>query len=250
MTMTLRRPVAVSPGSVPVPAPRVDISRALNDRNVGPLIRPAVLMLAGAMPVSAIPLYVLGWVPMTYAALLCVIPLALVAVGVMLHRSPEGVWAARGAAAGLVAVLAYDGLRLPLVWTNIWPDFIPRMGGWITGAHGTDAFVGYTWRYLGDGAGMGLTFFVFCSVVMSVRPTLITSRPVLASVGYGVFIWTGLLATVALPARGEELLFRLSPASVVLSLLGHLVYGTVLGLFLRNHIRGGWSATTRDDTEL
>jgi hypothetical protein len=238
MTMTAQVRIDVAPASVHA------------DRNPAPLMRAAFLMLAGAMPVSAIPLYVLGWLPMTYAALFLVIPFALAAGALMLRRSPEAVWAARGVAAGLVAVLAYDCVRMPLVWTNVWPDFIPRMGGWVTGEHGTNALVGYTWRFLGDGGGIGLSFFVFCSAVLSIRPALLTVRPVLASVGYGVFIWAGLLATVILPARGEELLFKITPASFALSLLGHLIYGTVLGLFLRHHIRGGWSATSRDETEL
>lgn len=199
--------------------------------------RVGVLLLAGAMPVSSIPLFVLGWLSMTDAAVFCVAPLALAAVVIMAGRSREAHWALRGAAAGLVAVLAYDGLRLPLVWTNVWPDFIPRLGGWVTGGAGPDAGVGYVWRYLGDGAGIGLAYFVFCSVVLLLRPALVTARPVLLSVGYGVFIWTGLLATVALPARGETLLFRLTPATVLLSLAGHLIYGTVLGLFLRNQLR-------------
>jgi hypothetical protein len=210
------------------------------------LVRAAVLLLAGAAPVSAIPLYVLGWLPMTDAALFGVIPLALIAAVLMVRRSPQAGWAARGVLAGLVAVLAYDAVRMPLVWTGVWPDFIPRLGGWITGSTSSDAFVGYTWRYLGDGAGIGLSFFVVCGVMLSVRPALVTARPVRLGVGYGVLVWTGLLATVVLPARGEELLFRLTPASFMLSLLGHVVYGATLGLFLRGHLRTTMPRTVRD----
>jgi hypothetical protein len=233
MTMTDQRRVVVA----------LDRTTASGSTALPRGLRPAVtarvvlLMLSGAMPVSAIPLYVLGWLSMTDAALFCVLPLSLLAIGVMAQRSPEAVWAARGAGAGLIAVLAYDGVRMPLVWANVWPDFIPRLGASITGGHGTNALVGYTWRYLGDGAGIGLSFFVFCSAVLAIRPALVTTRPVLVSVGYGIVIWTGLLATVELPARGEELLFRLTPASFALSLLGHLIYGTVLGLCLRRFVR-------------
>jgi hypothetical protein len=64
--------------------------------------------------------------------------------------------------------------------------------------------------------------------------------------GYGVFVWAGLLATVELPARGEEMLFYVNPVNFSLSLLGHLVYGGVLGLYLRHYIRRGWHADAPD----
>ena len=200
-------------------------------------------MLAGAAPVSAIPLFVLGWVRLEDAALFGVIPLAVIAIALLVRRSPQATWAARGWVAGVLAVFAYDAVRMPLVWTHVWPDFIPRLGGWVTGDGGKDAVVGYAWRWIGDGGGIGLAFFVFIGLVLSIRPRLVTARPVLISVGYGVFVWTGLMATVILPARGEALLFAITPASVALSLLGHLVYGSVLGLCLRAVIRRSSSPT-------
>jgi hypothetical protein len=109
-----------------------------------------------------------------------VIPLALATAGLIWHRSPEAVWAARGVAAGLVAVAAYDAVRMPLVWSNIWPDFIPTLGCWITGA------------------------------------------------------------------QNGEMLFRLTPASFSLSLLGHLIYGSVLGVFLSRIVRAA-STTAFDE---
>jgi hypothetical protein len=212
-------------------------SRPLARIDVPALARTSTLLLAGAAPVSAIPLFVLTWLPLHDAAVFLVLPLALTAAALLVRRSPEARWAARGLVAGIVAVFAYDAVRMPLVWTHVWPDFIPRLGGWITGAGGTDTVVGYTWRWIGDGGGIGLAFFVFCGLLLSIRPTLVTTRPVLLAVGYGVFVWAGLMATVILPARGEALLFSITPATVALSLLGHLVYGAVLGLFLRHHLR-------------
>jgi hypothetical protein len=225
MTLTLTRPASAADNS------RAGVVRARPRFGVT-----AVLMLCGAMPVTAIPLSVLGWLPMRTAALACVLPLALVAVALIVRRTPEGCWARDGAVAGLVAVGAYDAVRMPLVAAGIWPDFIPRIGGWLTGEPSNPA-LGYTWRYLGDGAGIALAYFAFCGMVLAIRPRLVTARPVLVSVGYGVFVWTGLLATVVLPAHGEQLLFRLTPASFALSLLGHLIYGAVLGLFLRRRLR-------------
>ncbi|MGI5347317.1 hypothetical protein ACQEU8_03890 [Streptomyces sp. CA-250714] len=194
-------------------------------------------MAAGALPVLAIPLYVLGVLPMNLAALL-VIPL-MVAKAVLIKRgSPEGRWAGRGMVAGLVAVTAYDGLRLPMAYlTDAWPDFIPRLGGWILATDSGNVPVGYLWRYIGDGGGIAVAFFVFCGALMNYWPSLIRRRPVILAVGYGVFIWLGLIATVLLLPRGEEMLFAPTASIVVLSLLGHLIYGAVLGLFLSRFLR-------------
>jgi hypothetical protein len=201
------------------------------------LTRASVLLLAGAAPVSAIAVHVAGWMPMARSAAYVVGPLVLVAVVLVLRGSLESRWAVQGALAGLVAVAAYDAVRIPLVVLNIWPDFIPRIGGWVTGTGGDDLLVGYAWRYVGDGAGIGLAYFTFCAVVLQVRPTLVRSRPVALSVAYGVVVWSGLVATVVLPPHGQTLLFRLTPASFGLSLLGHLVYGSVLGLGLRRTLQ-------------
>ncbi|MFE0172316.1 hypothetical protein ACFWZ2_08345 [Streptomyces sp. NPDC059002] len=199
--------------------------------------RVGVLMAAGALPVAAIPLYILGALPMSWAALL-VIPL-LAAKTVLIKRgSAEGRLAGHGMVAGLAAVTAYDGLRIPVAYlTDAWPDFIPRLGGWITESDSGNVPVGYLWRYIGDGGGIAVAFFVFCGVLMNFRPSLVRRHPVLLSLGYGVFIWLGLLATVVLLPRGTEFLFVPTAEIIVLSLLGHLIYGAVLGLFLSRIVR-------------
>jgi hypothetical protein len=54
-------------------------------------------------------------------------------------------------------------------------------------------------------------------------------------VGFAVFpTWAGLMATVALAPRGEEMMFPLNAATVTITFVGHLIFGLVLGLaFLR-----------------
>jgi hypothetical protein len=167
------------------------------------LVRAKLLFLAGTMPVLSVALYVFGVLPMTDAAMFAVIPLALISTVLILRGSPEARWALRGFGVGLVAVVAYDSVRLPMVWAHIWPDFIPRMGGWILGSSHPSVLVGYTWRLLGDGdgggIGIGMAFFVFCGVVCTIRPKFVTRAPMLLSIGYGIFVWTGLLVTVVVP---------------------------------------------------
>ncbi|MFD8147060.1 hypothetical protein [Streptomyces sp. NPDC059708] len=124
---------------------------------------------------------------------------------------------------GLIAVTAYDMLRLPVIRLCGWPDFIPRLGQWVTGADRPDAAVGYLWRYIGDGGGIGMAFSLFCLVV-GVRRGLVP-----LGLAYGVFIWSGLICTLLLVPHAQLLLFRLTPATLAVSLAGHLVYGSTLG---------------------
>ncbi|WP_413102389.1 hypothetical protein [Streptomyces sp. Inha503] len=231
-------PSPVQPVSVrPETRRPVSLPRSLPQREKTNWIRVGVLMAAGALPVLAIPLYILGVLPMSWAALL-VIPL-MAAKAVLIKRgSSEGRWAGQGMVAGLVAVTAYDGLRLPMAYlSGLWPDFIPRLGGWITETHSGNVPVGYLWRYIGDGGGIAVAFFVFCGALMNIWPSLVCRRPVTLAVGYGVFIWLGLIATVVLLPRGEEFLFVPTAPILVLSLLGHLIYGAVLGVFLSRSVR-------------
>lgn len=70
----------------------------------------------------------------------------------------------------------------------------------------------------------------------------------LACVAFAVFpTWTGLIATVAIAPRGEEMMFPLTPATIVITLIGHLIFGVVLGLaFLeapRGRSRSDWPWT-------
>ncbi len=197
------------------------------------LARVGLLMTAGALPVLSIPLYVFNLLPISASARFLVLPLAIIVIAMALHRSLEARWAVRGFTAGLIAVTAYDALRMPMVFTKIWPDFIPRLGGWIIGDVPTNIPVGYSWRYIGDGGGIGMAFFVLCGAVGLWRFPALARRPIQLGVGYGIFVWSGLVATIALSSRGTELLFPLSWQSLGLSLTGHLIYGSVLGIYLR-----------------
>ncbi|WP_322769501.1 hypothetical protein [Frankia sp. Cr1] len=197
------------------------------------LARVGLLMTAGALPVLSIPLYVFNLLPISASARFLVLPLAVIVIAMALHRSVEARWAVRGFTAGLIAVTAYDALRMPMVYTKIWPDFIPRLGGWIIGDVPTNIPVGYAWRYIGDGGGIGMAFFVLCGAVGLWRFPALARRPILLGIGYGIFVWSGLVATIALSSRGTELLFPLSWQSLGLSLTGHLIYGSVLGIYLR-----------------
>jgi hypothetical protein len=67
---------------------------------------------------------------------------------------------------------------------------------------------------------------------------------VLAAVSFAVFpTWAGLMATVALAPHGEERMFPLNTATVIITLVGHLIFGLFLGLAFLKAPRGersGW----------
>ncbi|MGH4009350.1 MAG: hypothetical protein ACRDTH_14560 [Pseudonocardiaceae bacterium] len=195
------------------------------------------LLLAG-LPLLAISAQVFGLVSMNTTAALVIIPLAAtLAVLAVFAPHPTDRIVGRGLVAGIVACLVYDIFRLDTVYMlGWWDDFIPTMGTWITNGAETrgGAVVGYLWRYVGDGGGIGIAFFVVAFAVGLDRWS--RRDVVLAAVAFAVFpVWTGLIATVALAPRGEELMFSLTPTTVSLSLIGHLIFGLVLGL-------GFWSA--------
>ncbi|PBC69544.1 hypothetical protein BX265_6873 [Streptomyces sp. TLI_235] len=196
------------------------------------------------MPVTVIPMCVFGVMPLDVAARFVVLPLTLLYVALVLRPSAPAAWAVRGLVGGLLGVAAYDAMRLPLVAAGIWPDFIPNLGGWVVGDGVPNVVVGYVWRWVGDGGGIGIAFFMVCGVLSGTRLRVLLRTPVTLTVGYGVFIWSGLMSTVVLSERGAELLFRLTPMSFVLSLLGHLVYGSAMGLYLRHCLAGGTDPIT------
>ncbi len=54
----------------------------------------------------------------------------------------------------------------------------------------------------------------------------------IAALGFGVAIWICLMLTLLIAAHGQEMLFKLTLTTVILSLLGHLIYGLSIGLLL------------------
>ena len=54
----------------------------------------------------------------------------------------------------------------------------------------------------------------------------------IAGVGFGIAIWLCLLGTLILAPHGQEMLFKLTLTTLSLSFLGHLIYGTALGMLI------------------
>jgi hypothetical protein len=188
----------------------------------------------GFTPIGALALTIGGLWSLTMGALVLIVPAVLTAV-VLGFRNPRyGRYALEGLAAGLAAVLIYDVVRWTFVAFGLWGDFIPNIGGWLNGTGQPDWILGYAFRWLGDGGGMGLTFMVAARTFV---PRM--ARPAALGIGiaYGLSIWLCLLVTLIVSPEGQTMLFPLTAVTLLLSWIGHVVYGAVLGAFLSRGTR-------------
>lgn len=180
----------------------------------------------GFSPITALAIAIIGILPLSLTALVMVLPAVVAGIGLAWAFPSSGKLALKGLIIGLIAVFLYDCMRIPFILAGIWGDFIPKISEWLLNTTQPNWLVGYTWRYLGDGGLMGVAFtVVYCQLKprMDVR---------IAALGFGIAIWFCLIATLLLAPHGAEMLFKLTPITLSLSLLGHLIYGASIGIVL------------------
>lgn len=200
-----------------------------------------VIAAVGFAPVTALAAAVFGDAELQTTVLVLVLPCVTALAELVWLKPHYRTIALSGFIFGLVAVTTYDLFRLPFILTGLWPDFIPRIGTWLINDGHAHPVVGYLYRYIGDGGGMGMGF-------VALYPFLrrLSDNSVLCGLIYGIGIWCGLIATVVIAPHGQDYLFRITPLSLTLSLSGHLVYGGTLGILIGN---ARARAVTRVQTE-
>jgi hypothetical protein len=185
----------------------------------------------GFSPIAALALAIAEFCRLTVSASV-LIGLASVGAVFLVRRFPSVRRAAlEGFCAGLLAVFGYDIARWLTIAAGWWGDFIPSIGGWLLGTQQPDVLLGYLYRWLGDGGGMGMAFVV---AIRLLAPALGPRSRFWLGIAYGVAIWWCLIATLMLSSEGQRLLFPVTPVTLALSLGGHLIYGGLLG---------AWTAT-------
>lgn len=216
------------------------VSSTMARQQLADIVMSAAYFAVGFAPITALAISLMGFLPLWISAWVVVVPAA--GLGVLLGiRFPRyGRLALKGFGIGIIAVTLYDGMRAPFIALGIWGDFIPNIGGWLLNTPHPNWLMGYLYRYLGDGGGMGMAFTVGYSLL---RPRL---HCWLAAIGYGLAIWGCLMMTLLLAPNGQESMFRLTPISFTLSLLGHVVYGATIGVVLTRSLRK--SPRTRRET--
>jgi hypothetical protein len=211
----------------PRPAPVPQLLEAIRERTPNP-VRFGLYLVLASTPLLAISGEVFGVVSLRAVSTLFLVPLFGV-LAVLVIFNPAGIdrTALAGFAWGIVACAGYDLFRLPNVYVfHLWGDFFGRIGGWATGTS-SNYLAGYLWRYLGDGAGIGVVVFLQAAAIG------VSSWPRRRVVGFTVAfavcpVWAGLVLTDGLAPTGQAL-FPLTATTLALSLAGHLIYGAILG---------------------
>jgi hypothetical protein len=191
--------------------------------------RLALHLALASVPVLAISAHVFWSLSLLTVAWALLLPLAI-GLGVLVVRRPDTSdrLLLAGFLWGLLACAGYDTFRLPTIYAaHWWNDFFGSVGGWATGSR-SSFLVGYLWRYVGDGGGIAVAFFALAATLGAARWRKRTT--VVFAVAYAVSpVWSGLVLTDFFAPGGHEL-FPLSLTTLTLSLLGHLIYGAILGL--------------------
>jgi hypothetical protein len=191
-------------------------------RTHSPLQLPMVslMLLSGILPVSSVALHSMElisirWmiVPNIALFLFCLVQLTQFSV------IKKIIW--RGWVSGLLGVLCYDLTRIPFMYAG-WDDFIPSLGGWITNSD-ENFWIGYLWRYLGNGAGLGLVFSLLVYFI-NLRNTI------LFGILFGIAVCIGLDIVLFASSSAQDMMFTMTPLTCIGGLIGHVTFGLVLGL--------------------
>ncbi len=175
----------------------------------------ALLLAAGLTPVSVVAATAFGAAAQRLALLVVAPVVACLALRMAAHR-PTRRLVTRAVVVGIIATAPYDLWRGSFLWMGlIEHDPFPRFGA----ALGLDPawLAGYTWRYIGDGAGLALTFLALGLSGARMGAT------------YGLAVCCCLLLTLIVSPYGTTLLFPLNATTVVMAVGGHVIFGAILG---------------------
>jgi hypothetical protein len=206
----------------------------MNATHAMPLLRDGVVATVmfgiGFAPITALALSLMEVCTLPFATLALVLPALAMALGLGCFRRSHGRLMGRGFLMGIASVACYDGVRIPFIIAGWLDDFIPRIGVMLVGEGHHHATAGYLWRYLGNGGGMGMAFVSAFTLLQPhmfpLQKARVTSRVTKQiAVGFGICVWACLIATLT----GEEVMFGITPLTLLLSLIGHLVFGYTLG---------------------
>lgn len=128
--------------------------------------------------------------------------------------------AAVGFTAGVLATIVYDVVRLVITISLGLPDPIPHIGV-LWGGIGLEHqwWVGYLWRFFGNGAGLGIAYAMLPKWFFDLKGGWL----------YGDFVGLGMFAVLFFFPVAQFHLFILGSIVAVNGILGHWAYGLTLG---------------------
>ncbi len=180
-------------------------------------------MILGPSAVLGLSIAYAQILPLQVVFVLYVLPayLLMICLGIMY---PE--WGKRalvGFSAGILATILYDIVRLVLMVGLGLVDPIPHIGTLWLGSdlNSTGAYwwVGYLWRFFGNGAGLGIVFAMLPRWFHNVKGGLI----------YGEMVGTGMLAVLFFFPVAQFHLFILNFVTLINGFIGHWAYGLTIG---------------------
>lgn len=177
----------------------------------------------GAAPILMLSTAYAGFAPLGRLLVFVVIPAYLVIAILSILLPAVGRGVITGFLGGIVAVLVYDLMRLALSYSQGGGDPIPHIGTMIFG-DGAPWWIGYLWRTLGNGAGLGVVYGVLCPRQWWGPKT---------GLAYASMVGLGMILVLWIFPQSQDHLFRLSWQTFVNSCLGHATYGLTLGTMAR-----------------
>jgi hypothetical protein len=202
----------------------------LSVRNVQPCT--VCFLFAGVLPVSSIALHCAGVLALNHCLLFLVIPAFILAFTTAAINTRIFTLAFRGWISGVVAVALYDLSRVPFILAG-WEDFIPHITEWLTGSDDHAFLIGYAWRYIGNGGGLGIVFFLLADH-FGWKKYIVSN-----GVSFGLLVFASLVTMLIFLPESQQLMFKITPLSFFGGMIGHIVYGYVLGrLHLRYNKKG------------
>lgn len=178
------------------------------------------------LPVTSIALHCSGILSLYNSLCFLIIPafISLLVAGISDRKLLK--LAGRGWISGVAAVLLYDLSRLPFILAG-WADFIPHISSWLSDSNEHSFVIGYAWRYIGNGGGLGIVFFLAADYFNWKK------YAVSSGVTFGLLIFSGLVALLVAFPDAQDLMFEITPVSFFGGLTGHIVYGWAIGKLYR-----------------
>jgi hypothetical protein len=194
----------------------------------------AALMIFGVgfAPITSLALALMEISTLRVASVILVVPAIVFAMSLGYVFPRYGKLMLRGFSMGVIAVACYDCLRIPLTIIGLLNDFIPQIGGMLIDDGKNHTAIGYLWRYLGNGGGMGMAFVCAFTLLRQRLLLLNLLGGLQSALLFGCIVWACLIATLLISPQGEEIMFVINPTSLLLSLMGHLVFGYTLGFLV------------------
>ncbi len=163
--------------------------------------------------------------PLRVVFVLYVLPAYLIMLVLGILYPKIGRRAAIGFTAGILATIVYDVVRLVLVIALGLPDPIPHIGVMWGGTGLIDQWwVGYLWRFFGNGAGLGIAYAMLPRIWFNIKGGWL----------YGDLVGMGMFAVLFFFPIAQVHLFILNFTVLVNGILGHWAYGLAIGWIFKH----------------